>query len=78
VLRTLTFSEKQIATRDGTWFKVRIMPYRTQEDVIDGVVMTFADITATKTLEGELREEIARLKGVLEARQDRELPSLKR
>jgi two-component system CheB/CheR fusion protein len=43
------------------------MPYRTQEDVIDGVVMTFADITATKTLEGELRKEIAKLKGRLDA-----------
>jgi two-component system CheB/CheR fusion protein len=78
VLRTLTFSEKQIATRDGTWFKVRIMPYRTQEDVIDGVVMTFADITGTKTLEAELREEIAKLKGLLEAQPDQNLPSLKR
>jgi chemotaxis methyl-accepting protein methylase/PAS domain-containing protein len=56
VLRTLIFSEKQIASRDGSWFKVRIMPYRTQEDVIDGVVMTFADITAAKALEAELRE----------------------
>lgn len=55
VLRTLIFSEKQIASRDGSWFKVRIMPYRTQEDVIDGVVMTFTDITATKALEAELR-----------------------
>jgi two-component system CheB/CheR fusion protein len=78
VLRTLTFSEKQIASRDGTWFKVRIMPYRTQEDVIDGVVMTFADITATKRLEAELREEIAKLKGLLETQPDQNLPSLKR
>ena len=42
VLRTLVFSEKQIATTDGRWFSVRIMPYRTMEDVIDGVVITFA------------------------------------
>ncbi len=55
VLRTLVFSEKQIATRDGRWFKVRIMPYRTLENVIDGVVITFTDITEAKTLEAELR-----------------------
>jgi two-component system CheB/CheR fusion protein len=67
VLRTLVFSEKQIDTNDGRWFSVRIMPYRTMEDVIDGVVITFADITATKTLEAELRAEIARLKGLLES-----------
>ncbi|MBI5101705.1 MAG: PAS domain-containing protein, partial [Nitrospirae bacterium] len=65
VLRTLVFSEKQIATADGRWFLVRIMPYRTMEDVIDGVVMTFADITAAKTLEAELREENERLKKLL-------------
>ncbi|WP_286350917.1 PAS domain-containing protein [Geobacter sulfurreducens] len=62
VLRTLVFSEKQIAATDGRWFSVRIMPYRTMEDVIGGVVITFADITAAKTLEAELREEISRLK----------------
>jgi two-component system CheB/CheR fusion protein len=63
VLRTLVFSEKQISTTDGSWFTVRIMPYRTSEDVIDGVVITFADVTAAKKLEAELRSEIARLKG---------------
>ncbi|MCM2264585.1 MAG: PAS domain-containing protein [Desulfuromonadales bacterium] len=67
VLRTLVFSEKQITATDGRWFTVRIMPYRTMEDVIGGVVITFADITAAKTLEAELREENARLKSLLEA-----------
>jgi two-component system CheB/CheR fusion protein len=56
VLRTLVFSEKEIAAVDGSWFRVRIMPYRTLENVIDGVVMTFFDITAAKKLEAELRE----------------------
>ena len=62
VLRTLVFSEKQIATGDGRWFLVRIMPYRTTDDVIGGVVITFSNITAAKKLETELREEIERLK----------------
>ncbi len=62
VLRTLVFSEKQITTTDGRWFSVRIMPYRTVEDVIGGVVITFSNITAAKTLEAELREEIEKLK----------------
>ena len=64
VLRTLVFSEKQITTTDGRWFSVRIMPYRTMDDVIGGVVITFANITAAKTLEAELREEIERIKAV--------------
>lgn len=62
VVRTLVFSEKQITTADGRWFSVRIMPYRTVEDVIGGVVITFANITAAKKLEAELREEIEKLK----------------
>ena len=62
VLRTLAFSVKQITTTDGRWFSVRIMPYRTMEDVIGGLVITFTDITRAKHLELELREENARFK----------------
>jgi two-component system CheB/CheR fusion protein len=48
VLRTLVFRETQISSRDGRWFRVRIMPYRTLDNVINGVVITFADITQLK------------------------------
>ena len=61
VLRTLASAEKPIAARDGRWFTVRIMPYRTLDDRIDGVVITFADITVAKTLEAELRKTQAGL-----------------
>jgi two-component system CheB/CheR fusion protein len=54
-LRTLAVSEKQIPTSDGYWFNVRIMPYRTVANVIQGVVITFVDITAAKDLERRLR-----------------------
>jgi two-component system CheB/CheR fusion protein len=56
VLKTLMFIEKQASARVGRWYTVRIMPYRTQEDQIDGVVITFADITVAKTLEAALRK----------------------
>ena len=59
ILRTLTFAEKSISARDGRWFTVRIMPYRTLDDRIDGVVITFADITVAKTLEAKLRGQHA-------------------
>jgi two-component system CheB/CheR fusion protein len=55
-LRTLAFSEKQIATTDGHWYTVRIMPYRTVSNLIQGVVITFVDITAAKELESRLRK----------------------
>jgi two-component system CheB/CheR fusion protein len=47
--------EKTISARDGRWFTVRIMPYRTMDDRINGVVITFANITVAKNLEGKLR-----------------------
>jgi len=64
VLRKLCFLEKPISTRDGRWFTTRIMPYRTLDDRIDGVVITFWDISVAKTLEGKLRDQ----QGTLENR----------
>jgi len=55
-LRTLASRERQIPTTDGHWFTVRIMPYRTLTNVIQGVVITFVDITAAKELESRLRK----------------------
>ena len=55
-LRTLAFSEKQIPTTDGHWYTVRIMPYRTVANVIQGAVITLVDITAAKELESRLRK----------------------
>jgi two-component system CheB/CheR fusion protein len=54
-LRTLAFAEKEVVTTDDHWYSVRIMPYRTLTNVIQGVVITFVDITATKLLEARLR-----------------------
>jgi len=59
VLRTLVFVEREVAARDGGWFMVRVMPYRTLENMIDGVVITFTDITIAKALERKLRETLA-------------------
>lgn len=58
VAQTLAFIDQQIKTFDNRWFKVRIMPYRTQDNVIDGVVITFVDICEIKQLEAELRGKI--------------------
>lgn len=51
VLRTLAHSQQQVRARDGRWFQVRIMPYRTVHDRIDGAVITFTDVSAAKALE---------------------------
>jgi two-component system, chemotaxis family, CheB/CheR fusion protein len=56
VLKRLVFVEKQVSARDQRWFTVRIMPYRTQDNRIDGVVITFADITVAKKSGGGVAE----------------------
>lgn len=56
VLRTLAYSDREVATRDGRWFQVKIMPYRTLDNVIDGVVITLNDISTAKLLESKLRQ----------------------
>ena len=56
VIRSLVFSERQVPTKTGRWYNVRIMPYRTVENVIDGVVVTFINITESKLLEAQLRQ----------------------
>lgn len=45
VLRTLVFKELEVTTQDGTWYVMRMLPYRTSENVIDGLVITFTDFT---------------------------------
>ena len=56
VIETLTSYEANMSANNGKWFRVRIMPYRTVDDRIDGLVITFADITVAKVLEIELQK----------------------
>lgn len=56
VLDSLLPRELKIKTTGKEWFLVRIMPYRTLENVIQGVVLTFNDITAFKIFEEESRQ----------------------
>jgi two-component system CheB/CheR fusion protein len=62
VLRTLVFKETPITTNAGNWFNIRIMPYRTYDDKIDGLVITFIDITVAKKLEIELNKTVELLR----------------
>ena len=48
VLDTLIPCEREVRAGNDAWFLVRIQPYRTLENVIEGVVLTFTDITVLK------------------------------
>jgi two-component system, chemotaxis family, CheB/CheR fusion protein len=48
VIQTLSSIEREVSAKDGTTFMMRIRPYRSIDNVIDGVVMTFIDITGRR------------------------------
>lgn len=48
VLKGLVPIEKEIESEDGAWFVRRILPYRAHDDGVEGVVVTFTDITERK------------------------------
>jgi two-component system CheB/CheR fusion protein len=48
VLEQLVPREKEVSTAEGSWWVRRIVPYRTRDHRIDGVVITFVDITERK------------------------------
>lgn len=51
VLETLIPKNFEVMTKDRTWFTIMMLPYRTAEDFIDGLVMTCSDITRLKQAE---------------------------
>ncbi|KAB2902120.1 MAG: PAS domain-containing protein [Kofleriaceae bacterium] len=51
VLHTLAFREKEVRGEDGRWYLTRILPYRTTGNVIEGLVITFVDVTRIKGLQ---------------------------
>jgi two-component system CheB/CheR fusion protein len=55
-LRSLTPCTQSASSSDGRWFSVRIMPYRTLANMVNGAVLTFVDISTAKALEFRLRE----------------------
>ena len=58
VLDTLTPKEVEVQTHGGAWYLLRIRPYRTLENVIEGAVITFTEVTAIKKAQAALRESM--------------------
>jgi two-component system CheB/CheR fusion protein len=58
VIKRVVFKEKEVQTVNGEWYSMRIMPYKTSQDVIDGAVLTFASITNRKKIQEKLQEAL--------------------
>ncbi|WP_296721259.1 chemotaxis protein CheB [Erythrobacter sp.] len=66
VLRDLVPFEKEVKTKTGRWLLMRLRPYRTVEDRIDGIVVSFIDITQRLMAQEELRQSEERYRRVIE------------
>jgi two-component system CheB/CheR fusion protein len=73
VLRTLVVQEREVRTHDGAWYLVRLLPYRTSENVIDGLVVTFVDIDHIKRAEDARQRALEQLETEIAERQRSEL-----
>ncbi len=51
VLKTLAVKEQEVRDGKDAWYRMRIMPYRTSENMIDGVAVTLMDIDRLKKME---------------------------
>jgi two-component system, chemotaxis family, CheB/CheR fusion protein len=70
VLQTLLPVEREVATTQSRIYLMRVLPYRTEEDRINGIVITFFDITALKQIEQQLRGSEERLRLLIESARD--------
>ena len=59
VLDTLVPKEIEVQTKAGAWYLLRIRPYRTLENVIEGAVITFTEVTEMRNAQAALRESEA-------------------
>ena len=67
---TLRTIEREVRDAEGGSWLVRMLPYRTQHDVIDGAVLTFIDVSAVRNAERQVAAGEANLRRVVESTQD--------
>lgn len=70
VFESLTAVEREVFSNDGRCYLLRLLPYRSSEDHIDGTVLTFIDITHRRHAEDELRASEERLRLIAETTHD--------
>jgi two-component system CheB/CheR fusion protein len=66
VLGDLASSEREVKSRNGQWYLMRMRRYRTVDDKVDGVVVTFVDISERRRAEEGLRDSEARMRAVID------------
>jgi two-component system CheB/CheR fusion protein len=70
VLDRLATTEREVQTEDGRWHLLRLLPYRTSDNHIDGVVLTFHDSTERRSAETRVRLSEERLRALIDSALD--------
>jgi two-component system, chemotaxis family, CheB/CheR fusion protein len=70
VLERLQTVEREVERDDGRWFLMRVLPYRTLQDRIEGVVVTFQDVSTRRDAETRLRQSEERLRLLIDSAVD--------
>lgn len=65
-LKTLEVKSLEVHSNNGIWYHMRIIPYRTSENIIEGVLITFVDITEQKSVEERLKKSNEHLNLIME------------
>jgi two-component system CheB/CheR fusion protein len=58
VLKNLSSIDEEVRTKEGKWYRMRIMVYRLEGHAIEGVVLTFINIDAQKEAQKNLKDRI--------------------
>lgn len=70
VLKRLSSKEAEVRTRGGEWFQMRIIPYRTTDNRIDGAVLTFSNINDQKKVQAGLADSQRLVSAIFEMNDD--------
>ena len=58
VIEKVAFKEKEVKSAKEEWYKVRIMPYKTSQNLIDGATITFIDISSIKNIQEKMQSSL--------------------
>jgi two-component system CheB/CheR fusion protein len=70
VIRNLSSKELPVTSPDGKFYSLRVTPYRTSSNYIEGIVLAFIDVTGLKELENKLNDALAYSEGVVDSIKD--------
>lgn len=65
VMDRVFYKNKEVLTKDGKWYLVRIIPYKTTENIIDGALITFTDINEKKEIQ-RLLERLEYVRSIID------------